>query len=209
MLLGVAGPMQSGKQENHGVFEGCGVRVVDLNDIVETARICTPTVRDRYEQLGLADTLDDNGSRSAAYYQRIMKAPSLHDDIMAVELPVVAQQVAYLLSVNEHPHLAVSWGYFHDLLPLIQTVDHILLFVTDQQVWFNRLRRRAAQRGMPGAMTMPDETLWALIRATKMDPRMIDSVLTAQGIPLTVVDTSDETWGAANVRLALESLLSR
>lgn len=204
MLL-AAGPMQSGKQENRGTFERHGFTVLDLNDLADEVRLSDPTVRATYRRLGLEGTLTATGSHGLAYYTTVLARPELQSGAVGAVVRAVTDRLTPLLEQQATDRVVVSWGYVHLLRSLLVRADHILLFTTDERVWFDRLRRRAAAMG-GSSVPLSDAQIRHLIAANGMSLPSIREAIGSAGRVPHEVDTSPDDWGGQNLSALLGEL---
>ncbi|NTW15615.1 MAG: hypothetical protein HGA38_04610 [Candidatus Moranbacteria bacterium] len=197
-ILGLTGSMQSGKQELRPLFESHGYVFVDLNRIVNLARLLYPRV---YRSRGLNVTND--GSEGPGYYATLAASPTLHRRIQAMENDFVIRQLAKHLDSIDSDKIVLSWGYLYQLLGFVP-VDHLLLFRSDPPIWIERIRKKAASIGFE--MTHAQVNTFA--KDIEMDPVEIARSI-ASKIPadrLSVIDTSAEDYNKNGVDALLGKL---
>lgn len=191
--------MQTGKQESRPVFEAVGFHFMDLNELAEYYR---REHLSQYRRLGLSDGILSDGRKSSVYYQVILSQPGLHQAVMEIELPAVATMALEQLESAAGP-IVVNWGYLYKILSQF-TYDRVFLFQTKREVWLERIRRRAIQAGWPGDGPS-EEAILNLARVIEMEPAVIEQSLCAS-TDYTVIDTSPDDWGRANLMAALKQI---
>ena len=190
--------MQSGKQELRPLFESHGYVFVDLNRIVNLARLLYPRV---YRSLGL--NVAEDGSEGSGYYATLAASPALHRRIQAMENDFVIRRLDKYLDCIISDKIVLSWGYLYQLLGSVP-VDHLLLFRSDQAVWLGRIMKKAASVGFE--MTHAEVNTFA--KDIEMDPVEIARSVVSK-IPadrLSIIDTSAEDYNKNGVNALLDKL---
>lgn len=204
-IIGVTGPMQSGKQEVGEVWGTLGWHFLDLNPFVNEVHR-----RDRdglYARVGLAPLgLTPDGSETAFYYQKLYRDPDAHAIVQPHEAEYVRNRVCELLPTLPHERIVLSWGYLFQIHRWF-SLDHLLIFEAKREVWLNRVRRAWARLSQAQTSFSDDEIL-ALARKIEMDPDQIREEIEESTRPgsWSIVDTSADDWGESALRAELQRL---
>lgn len=205
-IIGLTGPLQSGKQELAPVLTALGYAFLDLNKLAEQVRISDPEVHARYAQLQLLAGLDPAGKRGMIYYQKVFHVDGTHQAVMAVELPAVMRRTRSAIeSMPGAGPLVVNWGYLYKMLETVAP-DHILIYRSRQEVWHRRIKRRMMQGGWPSDQILGDNQIAEFLTRTEMEPERIIATVREYNAPFSVVDTSGDDWGESELRSTFRRL---
>lgn len=205
-IIGLTGHFQAGKQELGHVFTGAGWAFIDLNVFAERARLEDNDVHRAYEREGLLGTILPNGRRNPLYYQKVAHVHGTHARIMDAELPVVTRMTRKVLASHEGDALVLNWGYLYRMLGDLP-LDHVLVFQSNKDIWYQRIRRRIIAMGWPPETSLTDDQILEFIQGTEMEPeRVLGAVSSRFPDQHTVFDTSAPDWGEEALRAYLTSL---
>lgn len=197
-VIGLTGPVQTGKQELGYVFNEFGISFTNLNSEGDLAR--STYLKDEFERL-VPKGFYPNGWRNAEYYLKVCQTPGLFDQIMDIELPVISKYARK--SISGGMNVVLSWEYLY-LLSNIVYFDHIIIFhCADQNKWYDRLLGKSKVKGFNNPSKSLIETI---IREHYFD-RIIPNSLNIWNDKCILVDTSSDDWGEANLSQVLEKIL--
>lgn len=199
-VLGIAGTVQTGKSELAPMFVECGWNYLDLNDPQCDLRA---EGTDRYSMFmsQFPGCLKPCGSKTGTFYDVV--TPDFYHARVAEDLELVVPPVREWLSAQTGPSI-IAWEY----LPLIAhnlPIDHTLLFVSDEQIWMERLRTRLRGRGAVGDIT--DERIRKAIDLLDVWPSKIRADA-EKHLPgrFSTFDVSGPDWGVESLRPLLKQL---
>jgi hypothetical protein len=200
-VLGIAGTVQTGKSELAPVFEECGFQFLDLNDPQCDLRAKGTARYDLFET-HYPGALKPCGSKTGKFYD-LVSPEFYHARVREDTELVVPLVLEWLNAAGSHP-VALAWEYLPAIahrLPL----DHTLLFVTEEQVWMERLRERLKSRGAEGDVT--DERIHRIIDLLDVwpDKILLDVDRSMRG-KYGLFDVSAPEWNANELRPLLRRL---
>ncbi len=200
-IIGLTGPVQTGKIQLAHVFREMGWRVVDLNDVIYDARIAGTREYDRLQAL-MPGCLDAEGVETGAFYRLI--TPQRYVELLAGYLETVraaAETICQRAQAGER--IVLSWEYLARIAPELP-LDRMILCRQDRDIWYGRMRDRASE--LSGGSWRPDDTwLDGIVATLDVDPATIAADVRHAMTPdrVTVLDVGDDDWGEAELRLVL------
>lgn len=199
-IIGIAGPLGSGRGDLHPVLTAWDFAVIDLDAIAARSRCEDPIVRAAYKRYGLLGSIRQDGDRTGEYYRRVVTSPQPHADVTAIEIQVVAKMIPAIMQQEAAANIALSGSCLHLMLPHLPPLDHVVLCLPPVGVWYGRLRRWAQATEI---QQDPDSTwLSQLVRNMGIDqPGIMARVAEHIGLSksLILIDTSHEDGGAADL----------
>ena len=205
-IIGLTGPVQSGKIQLACAFESIGWNFIDLNDAIYDKRCQGMPEYDRLQAL-MPGCIDAEGVETATFYQNV--TPEIYQSMLARYIPRVSG-AAQMACINRKPYerIVLSWEYLARLRVVVP-LDRMLVFSSDWHTWYDRMRARA--RDLSGGHWEPNDAwLDNLVRTLDIDPRTIAKEVAAT-FPrerIVNVDTTPPDCGEENLRAALEDILS-
>lgn len=197
-IYGLVGPPQSGKTKINDLFTEKGIEFINLNTAGNRIRAVDSPIRNFFDEI-VPGKIFDNGIRRPSYYIDICRNPKKLETIMTVEIPVIEEYARQQIATAT-TDIILSWEYLHLLSPEFKFDEIILLICGDQNVWFDRLRGRAKERGL--SRPLSERQIKKIIQAHKFI-EIIEQTVERWNNCL-VVDTAFE-----NHRRELESIVKK
>ena len=210
-LIALTGAPQSGKSELGPLIDGLeNVQYFNLNQRGYKLRRKGSEHRYFYDSV-VPDCIHDNGRFRAEYYMTIMQNRRLIDQILEFEVPKIQAYAEEIITdQTEGDIIVASWEYWPMIFKKV-TPDHVMyLHCTDQSKWYEKLRKRAKDRGYVGP-PIPDAVLNQMMSAAKYDPNGMLSDIQSSIPPerLTIIDTSPDDWNQGAVMKAARKLSTK
>ena len=203
-ILGLTAPVQTGKIQLTHVFEDHGYRFVDLNDFIYNDR-CLGSAKYDYYQRRWPGCLDEEGVETGEFYRTITRAEFC--DLLNADIAMVTIRTLEEIerAQRDSANMVLSWEYLARISSCLN-IDQLLIFQSDNTVWFDRLKKRTAELGWSTAPT--DDQLWAIIDMLDVHPETIDQECAHAFSPQQIsrIDVSPDDWGANNLANLLSSL---
>lgn len=201
-VIGLTGTVQTGKQEFDELFEGLGVRFLNLNRFGNESRV---NLHDDYKSLGLYLDYDENGTRSAKYYEKIVDNPVMFDLVREIEWPFILERACKWLERDRSDLIVVSWEYLPWVCDQIH-LDHLILAEVKRDVWMSRIKKKLGILGQSEEAS--EAEIIRLIKILQMEPERIKmKALEVMPGKITLVDTSGDNWGSDKMKVAATKLL--
>lgn len=198
-VLGIAGTVQTGKSELAPVFAECGWKFLDLNDPQCDLRAKGTARYDLYMSR-FPGCLKECGSKTGDFYDLV--DPAFYMDRVREDMNLLVPVVLDWCKQAAPLPVALSWEYLPfiaDRLPL----DHTLLFVSNEQVWMERLHARLKSRGVQGEVT--DDRIRKVLDMLDVWPDKIKAqVEEKMAGKFSTFDVSPADWGAEQLRVWLQ-----
>lgn len=204
MIIGLTGPVQNGKIQLAHVFQGCGWKFHDLNDVVYGRREKGSERYMMYQNL-IPGCLDDEGVETSAFYQHMSAAD--YSRLLTQDIPYVGNFARrYCQAARARSEkIVLSWEYLARIDPAPE-LDHVLIFGSAKPVWFGRLKQRAAELGFDPPPS--DDALTRIIDTIDVWPETIRQEVYCRfdRKMVTEIDVGDEDWGASRLREFLAAI---
>jgi dephospho-CoA kinase len=204
VIIGLTGPVQNGKIQLAHVFQRCGWKFHDLNDVVYGRREKGSERYMMYQNL-IPRCIDDEGVETSAFYQHMSAAT--YSYLLDQDMPhvgnVARQYCQAARSGSEK--IVVSWEYLARISPTPE-LDHVLIFSSSRPVWFGRLNQRAAELGFDPLPS--DDALARIIDVIDVWPETIRQQVYRRfdRKMVTEIDVGDEDWGASRLQEFLAAI---
>ena len=204
MIIGLTGPVQNGKIQLAHVFQECGWKFHDLNDVVYGRRKKGSERYMMYQNL-IPGCLDDEGVETSAFYQHMSAAT--YSYLLDQDIPLVGNVARQYCQAGraKSEKIVLSWEYLARIDPTLK-VDHVLIFGSARPIWFGRLKQRAAELGFDPLPS--DDALAKIIDTIDVWPETIRQQVYQRfdRKMVTEIDVGDDDWGASKLRKFLADI---
>lgn len=193
-VLGTTAPVQMAKIQLKPMWIENGWQFCDINDIVCELRK-KGTARYKMYESSFPGCLKENGHKFGRFYVTV--SHEFYMQRLLEEMTLVVPLVQEVCAKAEGQKIVLSWEYLPFIAKFLP-LDHTLLFTSDRQIWFERIRRRSIEVGIEGVLS--DKQIKTIIDMLDVEPdTVLKWVQQYMSDKFTTLDVSDPDWGKARV----------